>query len=526
MPAVRNFSVCAATAVLLDFILQVGLDVLLSASQSKANQTPSPSTRRTPDNKPQPFNQLKTQITVFVALLALDTRRIEQRRLDCFPCLRVPYLDDNGHWVHDALDSDDGDDLGQSAPGWGQEGDAYFAPQPLLGDDGEAMGGGGGGGGGGVGGGRRGSRRGQPGGIHGALHERRLSLGSLLQSYMERVHAPLLMKPLVQAVVVAVFVTGAYGDIKWWREGGARGSEAVDCFNGLALTLFKPSVLYPTASLGLFLSAAAIPRLSVGLDQAVALPRDSYLQVGLCWFLFDCVLFSDQTNVSRPHPPRSLPDPPFKPTLPPHRPTPKPAILPQPLLQPARGPSPLFCRKRSERHRRRRAAGQDLLCGRVPKGFIDVKGGWVGLDADFWCRCFCLVGVLNDLVTALSLKISSNPPPIKNPGVRGGARTRDLLHRIPRRLLDRRLLLLALPGAAKVLPPARGRLPFHPRHRRPALPAAGPAALQLQFDGLRGLRGLLFGAAGGAAAAGRDSGVPALVSFGRLVKGGGCDRVA
>jgi hypothetical protein len=30
---------------------------------------------------------------------------------------------------------------------------------------------------------------------------------------------------------------------------------------------------------GLFLSAAAVPRLSVGLDQAVALPRDSYLQV-------------------------------------------------------------------------------------------------------------------------------------------------------------------------------------------------------------------------------------------------------
>lgn len=32
----------------------------------------------------------------------------------------------------------------------------------------------------------------------------------------------------------------------------------------------------------LFLSAAAIPRLPVGLDQAVALPRDSYLQVRFC----------------------------------------------------------------------------------------------------------------------------------------------------------------------------------------------------------------------------------------------------
>jgi hypothetical protein len=31
------------------------------------------------------------------------------------------------------------------------------------------------------------------------------------QAYMERVHAPLLMNPLVQAIVVALFVTGACG---------------------------------------------------------------------------------------------------------------------------------------------------------------------------------------------------------------------------------------------------------------------------------------------------------------------------
>lgn len=49
MPALRNFSVCAALAVLLDFLLQV---------------------------------------TAFVALLALDTRRLEQGRFDCWPWRR------------------------------------------------------------------------------------------------------------------------------------------------------------------------------------------------------------------------------------------------------------------------------------------------------------------------------------------------------------------------------------------------------------------------------------------------------
>lgn len=49
MPALRNFSACAALAVLLDFLLQV---------------------------------------TAFVALLALDTRRLEQGRFDCWPWRR------------------------------------------------------------------------------------------------------------------------------------------------------------------------------------------------------------------------------------------------------------------------------------------------------------------------------------------------------------------------------------------------------------------------------------------------------
>jgi hypothetical protein len=32
----------------------------------------------------------------------------------------------------------------------------------------------------------------------------------LAQAYMERVHAPLLMNPLVQAIVVALFITGTH----------------------------------------------------------------------------------------------------------------------------------------------------------------------------------------------------------------------------------------------------------------------------------------------------------------------------
>ena len=30
------------------------------------------------------------QVTVFVALLSLDARRMEQRRMDCAPCVRLP----------------------------------------------------------------------------------------------------------------------------------------------------------------------------------------------------------------------------------------------------------------------------------------------------------------------------------------------------------------------------------------------------------------------------------------------------
>lgn len=36
------------------------------------------------------------QVTVFMALLVLDAKRLAQSRLDCLPCLRVPYRDATG----------------------------------------------------------------------------------------------------------------------------------------------------------------------------------------------------------------------------------------------------------------------------------------------------------------------------------------------------------------------------------------------------------------------------------------------
>ncbi len=63
------------------------------------------------------------------------------------------------------------------------------------------------------------------------------TLQLMLQWYMRRVHVPLLLNRRVQLAVLLAFLTS------------------------------------------LCLSLVAIPHVSVGLDQAVALPRDSYLQV-------------------------------------------------------------------------------------------------------------------------------------------------------------------------------------------------------------------------------------------------------
>jgi hypothetical protein len=43
------------------------------------------------------------QVTVFMALLVLDAKRLAQSRLDCLPCLRVPYRDVTGMVVQVCL---------------------------------------------------------------------------------------------------------------------------------------------------------------------------------------------------------------------------------------------------------------------------------------------------------------------------------------------------------------------------------------------------------------------------------------
>jgi hypothetical protein len=93
-----------------------------------------------------------------MALLVLDSRRLQQSRLDCLPCIRVPYRDASGAWVYDDVsENEDDDHQGSAAAGshrpWGlpgiralrglagdgqQQGSAadpgemYFAPQQQL----------------------------------------------------------------------------------------------------------------------------------------------------------------------------------------------------------------------------------------------------------------------------------------------------------------------------------------------------------------------------------------------------------
>jgi hypothetical protein len=92
------------------------------------------------------FPHTHTQVTAFMSLLVLDTRRIAQSRLDCLPCLRVPYRDADGAWVHDDLSSEEDDDYearsrphvmgaatGAAAAGAAQDDPSgvFYAPAPL-----------------------------------------------------------------------------------------------------------------------------------------------------------------------------------------------------------------------------------------------------------------------------------------------------------------------------------------------------------------------------------------------------------
>ena len=120
-------------------------------------------------------------MTAFVALLALDTRRIAEGRLDCAPCVRAP--------ASAQLSWDLDDDPPPAQNGGYQSLADYGLPGVGGGSAGRANSGtiGGGGGGGGEG----------------------LGLQAALKWYMARVHAPTLMVPAVQAAVLAVFIGAA-----------------------------------------------------------------------------------------------------------------------------------------------------------------------------------------------------------------------------------------------------------------------------------------------------------------------------
>jgi hypothetical protein len=88
------------------------------------------------------------QVTVFMALLVLDSRRLQQSRLDCLPCIRIPYRDAYGHWVYDDVSDNEDDESHQglaAAAGafgggqsWGLPG--FSALRGLAGSGGQQQG--------------------------------------------------------------------------------------------------------------------------------------------------------------------------------------------------------------------------------------------------------------------------------------------------------------------------------------------------------------------------------------------------
>lgn len=119
--------------------------------------------------------------------------------------------------------------------------------------------------------------------------------------YMHRVHIPTLARPRVQAGVLALFLTSEFIPSclvymsqfdriqcllcpPWLLLGSS--SEKLSLMHLIPTFPSRCTSLWHAA---LILSLVAAPRLSVGLDQAVALPRDSYLQH---YFRFaDCFCF-------------------------------------------------------------------------------------------------------------------------------------------------------------------------------------------------------------------------------------------
>jgi hypothetical protein len=116
-------------------------------------------------------NGAAEQVTAFVALLALDAKRIEEGRLDCLPCVRLDQLARGWRGVPSGVAADgsgvsaDGSGSGGPARERGVHGDA--APEPRT--------------------------------------QRSWGLPVALEWYMREVHAPLLQRPAVQAAALALF---------------------------------------------------------------------------------------------------------------------------------------------------------------------------------------------------------------------------------------------------------------------------------------------------------------------------------
>ena len=116
-----------------------------------------------------------------MALLALDTERIAEGRMDCAPCVRAPAA------AQLSWDMDDDPPPAAAENGGYQSLADYGLPS--------------------IGGARTASRAlplsGATGGGEG------LGLQAALKWYIARVHAPALMKPAVQVAVLALFVGAA-----------------------------------------------------------------------------------------------------------------------------------------------------------------------------------------------------------------------------------------------------------------------------------------------------------------------------
>ncbi len=119
------------------------------------------------------------QVTAFVALLALDTERIAEGRLDCAPCVCAPAA------AQLSWDMDD-DPPPAAAENGGYQSLADYG-LPSVG----------------------GARTGSSALSSGAAAGEGLGLQAALKWYIARVHAPALMRPAVQVAVLALFLGAA-----------------------------------------------------------------------------------------------------------------------------------------------------------------------------------------------------------------------------------------------------------------------------------------------------------------------------